>query len=48
MGLVSKANDDEIGLKREGEQIKEIAGTGVIVLKKNGRARLVDDATQLL
>ena len=26
MGLVSKANDDKVGLKREGEQIKEIAG----------------------
>lgn len=29
VGLVSKANDDKVGLKREGEQIKEIAGKWV-------------------
>ena len=48
MGLVGKANDDEIGLKSAGENMEEMAGTGVNVLIKEGRACLPDDGTEFV
>ena len=39
---------DETGPKSAGEQIKEMAGTGVNVLTNEGRASLPDDATVLV
>lgn len=48
VGLVDKANDDETGLKSAGEEIEETARTGVKVLTNKGRARLPDDATELV
>ena len=46
--LVGTANEDETGPKSAGEQIEEMAGTGVNVLTNEGRASLPDDATVLV
>ena len=46
VGLVGKVNDDETELKSAREQIKEMAGTCVNVLTKEGRASLPADATK--
>ena len=40
VGLIGKVNDDENGLKSAGENIEEMVGTGVNVLRKEGRACL--------
>ena len=48
VGLVCTANEDETGPKSAGEQIEEMAGTGVNVLTNKGRASLPDDATELV
>ena len=48
MGQVGKANDEETEPRIAGEQIEEMAETGVNVLTNEGRASLPVDATKLV